>query len=288
MRWVRRFLKFVGWTIAFILLVGFFAWAGGAIQIDFKPRTPPPGTRIIAYRVPQIGARIHSIARGDPQGQRIIFIHGTPGDGLGWRHYFETVRPGIELVAIDRPGFGESLPDRAVPSLAQQARAIAPLLVKRNGRWPILVGHSLGGPIIAQVALDNPGKVEALLILAGSFDPAQEEIYRIQNIGEWRGIRWMVPAILRNTNEELLALKPQLVLMAPRLASLRCRVTIIQGTMDTNVPYANLPFLRAHLADAEQVTPITLKGRDHFIPWTEQALVNRAIDDLLRGRSRSC
>lgn len=241
-----------------------------------------------SYAVPALALRISTLSYGNVDGQRVIFVHGTPGDAHGWRQYLAAPPSGVDAIAIDRPGFGQTRPETAFPSLARQAEAIAPLLVKRNGRWPILVGHSLGGPIIAQVAADYPGKVESLVILAGSFDPAQEQIYGIQYVAEWRGVRSMLPRTVRNANLELLGLKPQLEALAPRLSAIRCRVTIVQGTADTNVPFANLPFLQAHLTGAEKLRPIVLKGRNHFIPWTERSVIAAALGELLRTGSRSC
>ena len=86
----------------------------------------------------------------------MILVHGTPGDATAWTDYLETPIDGAEMIAVDRPGFGCSTPRTAVPSLEAQARALEPLLVERGGAWPILVGHSQGGPIIVRTAIDYP------------------------------------------------------------------------------------------------------------------------------------
>jgi len=111
------------------------------------------------------------LAAGDPEGPRLIFVHGTPGDCGAWLDYLADPVPGWESLAIDRPGFGASDPPGAVASLQLQAAAIEPLLVERRGRWPILIGHSLGGPIVARVATDDPTRVGGLLIVAGNLAP---------------------------------------------------------------------------------------------------------------------
>ncbi len=107
------------------------------------------------HALPDSAAGISYLRAGDPGGQRVIFVHGTPGEARGWADFLLHVRPGFEYIAIDRPGFGESGPAGAVVSLAAQAQALAPLLVARDGRWPILVGHSLGGPVVVHAALDR-------------------------------------------------------------------------------------------------------------------------------------
>src|SRR3546814_16092495 len=49
----------------------------------------------------------------------------------------------------------------------------SPLLLG-NGAPAIVVGHSLGGPIAAKLAMDYPDRVRGLLLLAPSVAPALE------------------------------------------------------------------------------------------------------------------
>jgi len=206
----------------------------------------------------------------------VIFIHGTPGSADGWSDYLLNVPDGFDYVAVDRPGFGASGPRGSVPSLGDQAAALAPLLVSRRGRLPILVGHSLGGPIAAQIAADYPGKVGALVIVAGSLDPELEQIHWAQPLGEWVGLRALLPRAMRNANQELLALKPHLEALAPRLVTLNCPVVIVHGTADRLVPYANVAFMQKMMTSIRPRV-ITLEKRDHFLPWKEADEVRNAI-----------
>jgi pimeloyl-ACP methyl ester carboxylesterase len=220
--------------------------------------------------------RVSYLRRGDSRGRRVIFVHGTPGSARGWADYLLNVPPGYEYVAVDRPGFGQSGPAGAVSSIADQAKALVPLLVKRGEERPILVGHSLGGPIVAQLAADYPRRVAALVILAGSLDPGLEQVHWAQPMGEWPGIRAMLPRAMRNANRELMALKPHLEKLAPRLAEISCPVVIVHGTKDKLVPYANVHFMK-RMMTGTQPQLIRLGGRDHFLPWNEAGEVRRAI-----------
>jgi len=239
------------------------AQVGSLARIDY-PAPPPAGYRVSAIRA------------GDPNGRRIIFVHGTPGSADGWADFLASVPPGLEHVAVDRPGFGASGPDFAIVSLHEQAAALAPLLVQRGGRWPVLVGHSLGGPIVAQLAADQPGRVGALVILAGSLDPALERIHWAQPMGELPGIRSLLPRALRNANRELMALKPELERLQPALGRIACPVAIVHGTRDNLVPFANVAFMAAQLRRAE-LSIDRLEGQNHFLPWNEVGRVRRAI-----------
>jgi pimeloyl-ACP methyl ester carboxylesterase len=214
---------------------------------------------------------------GDPKGKTVIFIHGTPGEAGGWADYLMHVPEGFHYVALDRPGFGSSGPDDAVTSLGEQASAVAQLISHVSKSPVALVGHSLGGPIAAQTAVDFPAQVEGLVILAGSLDPAQESVPLIQFIGDTWPISALLPRTIRNANREIIALKPQLEALAPRLAGITVPVTIVHGTADDLVPFANVSFMKLHMVGTRDMDVTEIKGQNHFLPWNAKPKVDAAI-----------
>jgi pimeloyl-ACP methyl ester carboxylesterase len=270
-------------------LAGLFALAGALATAACGDGPPAPVAT--AQQVAALerrsttvdGVRLSWLRAGDPAGRRIIFVHGTPGDAEAWADYLINPPAGFEVIAIDRPGFGQSGPDGPVVSLAGQATALKPLLVERAGRRPILVGHSLGGPIIAQAAADMPDHVGPLVIVAGSLDPGLEKIHWAQHVGAWRPVEALLPRALRNANAELMALEPQLAALAPRLAGITCPVAIVHGTKDGLVPYANVPFMQQRMTGAARMEVMTLADRNHFLPWNSMDDVRAAIDWAARA-----
>ena len=153
-------------------------------------------------------------------------------------------------------------------------------------RWPaanlppfraVLVGHSLGGPIIAQTAADDPDLVAALVIVAGSLDPAQESVPFIQYVGDTWPVSALLPRMLRNANREIIALEPQLEALAPRLAAIKVPVTIVHGTKDDLVPFANVAFIKTHMTGTKAMDVTVLDGKNHFLPWNSKDKVEAAI-----------
>lgn len=247
------------------------------------PRTPESATAAWRQTItgPASGGAPLSILRnGAPGGVRLILVHGTPGSAVAWADYLAAPPPGVEVVALDRPGFGLSGPAGAMPRLADQAAAVRALLPD-DGRPVVLLGHSLGGPVVARVAADDPGRIQAVVMLAASLDPALETIHPLQRLGDWAPVRALLPRVLRNANAELLALEPELRELAAALPRIRAKVIIVHGTADDLVPVANVSYMQERLSGARCVRTTLLPGRNHFLPWNSEADVRRAISQAL-------
>ncbi|MFG0257267.1 MAG: alpha/beta fold hydrolase [Phycisphaerales bacterium JB043] len=212
---------------------------------------------------------------------RVIFVHGTPGAGSNFTRYVLDPIPGTQSVAYDRPGFGNTQPRSAIPELELQASALEPLLVERDGSWPVLVGHSLGGPIVVQAAAMYPDRVRAIVILAGSLDPELERVRFIQHVGNFFLVPHLIPRDLRNANREVLPLKKTLVPLGELLPTLTCPIVIVHGTRDKLVPYANVDYMLERFTPTQDVEVITIEGGNHFLPWNAEETVRQAIASAL-------
>lgn len=221
---------------------------------------------------------VATVSAGAVDGPRLIYVHGTPGDSSNWLGYLLDPVPGWTSIALDRPGFGSSGPKGHVAALADQAAAIEPLLVEHNGSFPLLIGHSLGAPIIAKLAARHPERVGGLLIIAGSLDPDLEDWHWYNRLGSV--IEPLMSRSLRNSNRELASMRDELLVLREELADIRCPVLIVHGTEDGLVPYANTDYMLEHLSHAEPLQLITLQGADHFLIWNREADIRDAIGTL--------
>ena len=103
----------------------------------------------------------------------IILVHGTPGSASAWERYLEHPVANARMIAIDRLGFGRSAKGGVERSIGEHARCLEPLLGEPGEPPAILVGHSLGGPIVAWAAAEFPERVAGIVIIAGALDPCR-------------------------------------------------------------------------------------------------------------------
>ncbi|MEO0512821.1 MAG: alpha/beta hydrolase [Planctomycetota bacterium] len=253
------------------------------------PATSPKQMRSLerfTYGVPELGLSVSALRAGDPGAPRLVYVHGTPGDATAFADDLRDPIPGFEAVSIDRPGFGQTAPTDGskpvpLPSFEDQARAIEPLLTERRERWPVLIGHSLGGPIVARVAADQPGRVGAVVILSGSLDPELEEPKWFNHAADTWLTRRLIGRAMRHSNDEILAAPEQTRRLRRVLANVRCPVLIIHGTEDGLVPVENVDYMTRVFAHVDRVEVVILEGEGHFIPWTQRDLIRRKLSEFL-------
>jgi pimeloyl-ACP methyl ester carboxylesterase len=98
---------------------------------------------------------------GDPA---VLLVHGLGGQ---WRVWLPTIGPLAErrrVIAPDLPGFGDSaMPSRM--SVEGLADAMEELCERLELDRIVAVGNSLGGAVMAQLALTRPDRVERLVLV---------------------------------------------------------------------------------------------------------------------------
>jgi pimeloyl-ACP methyl ester carboxylesterase len=200
----------------------------------------------------------------------LVFVHGSPGSWSAFENYLRDseLLTRYHMVSIDRPGFGYSDYGSAQP-MDVQVQLISLLLRQLKTDKPMyLVGHSLGGPIIAELAYSNPDLIDGLVILAGSVDPKEETTERWRPVLSYSPLRYFIPGAMRPSNDELMYFKTDVFQMPHTLLNIKCHVYILHGDHDSMVPYENALYAKKNLVNAKSVELITLAGKDHFIPWT--------------------
>lgn len=230
---------------------------------------------------------IHYAQTGAENNPLVLFVHGSPGSlsaFIGFLADTALTKQALVITA-DRPGFGYSNFGMAEPSLEKQAATLKPILEKyKENRPVILIGHSLGGPVIARMAIDYPDLVDGLVFVAASIDPElepNETWFRAPLATPF--LSWVLPRSFRASNEEIYQLKPQLEEMLPLWKEIKCPVIVIQGKKDSLVPAGNADFAKKMLINAP-VELVLKKDMDHFVPWSNPELISEAVLTLLNRK----
>jgi pyruvate dehydrogenase E2 component (dihydrolipoamide acetyltransferase) len=108
--------------------------------------------------------KIRYAKRGD-QGDALILIHGFGGDLDNWLFNIDALGEVATVYAIDLPGHGQSSKTMENPSLKSMTAALAEFMDKTGVSSAHLVGHSMGGAISMQMAIDHPGKVKTMTLI---------------------------------------------------------------------------------------------------------------------------
>jgi len=230
---------------------------------------------------------INYVIAGDDTRPLVIFVHGSPGSLSAFINFLgdSLLLDQVQLISTDRPGFGYANFGNAEPSLTKQALLLKSVIDKNKNNRPVfLVGHSLGGPLIARVAMDYPELVDGLIMVAPSIDPALEpdEWFRAPLATPF--LRWILPRSFRASNDEISQLKPQLENMLPLWEKVNVPVIVIQGKKDRFVPYQNAFFAKEKMKNTS-VSLVVIDDMDHFIPWSNPELINTAIYDMINLHS---
>lgn len=228
----------------------------------------------------KVGNRVvNYVHAGNENKPVIIFVHGSPGSLSAFIHFLaDTILlEHTQLITVDRPGFGSSNFGYAEPSLEKQASLLKPLLEKyKKARPIILVGHSLGGPVIARMAMDYPDLVDGLVMVAPSIDPELEPKEWFRGPLSLPFLKWILPRSIRASNDEIWNLKPELQKMDSLWPKIKASTIVIQGNKDTLVPPGNADFAKKMITNAP-VEVVMKEDMNHFVPWNNPQLIRDAI-----------
>lgn len=215
------------------------------------------------------GRHIHYAMTGDVNLPTLIFIHGSPGS---WFHYMKFMYDSallkkFHIVSFDRPGFGYS--DFGKPMhLAEQSKLLLRVIeTMKNDKPLFLAGHSMGAPIVAQMAIYKSELFTKIVLIAAPIDAKQEAKETWRHLMEIRPLYWCLPGAFAPSNTELLYLKKDLIPFADELKKITCPVLFIHGDKDTWVPIQNIAFGKRMMINAKSIMADTLHGADHQIPW---------------------
>jgi pimeloyl-ACP methyl ester carboxylesterase len=93
----------------------------------------------------------------------LIFIHGWSCDGRYWQKQIPVFAKDYQVITVDLAGHGHSSLDRSEFSMLSFAKDVKAIIDKENIDRAILIGHSMGGGVIAEAARLMPEKVVGII-----------------------------------------------------------------------------------------------------------------------------
>ena len=196
---------------------------------------------------PVNGIEMYYEIRGE--GEPLVLLHGGGGIGANWDLIFPQTPQGFQLVIPDLRGHGRSTNPSEGFTFRQLARDVFGLLDRLGIERFTAIGLSLGAKTLLHVATQQPGRVEAMVLVSATpYFPQQARTIMGQltpenrSDAEWQQMRqWhkhgdeQIRAIWRQMN----ALKDSYDDMSftpPYLSTITARTLIVHGDRDPLYP----------------------------------------------------
>lgn len=132
------------------------------------------------------------------QGEPLLLIHGAGVSRLEWKPQLEALGEYFRLVMPDVRGHGDSEQTKTPYTMKLFADDMIALLDALKLEQVLILGHSMGGTIAQQMAVDHPERVKGLVLAETSYGTANEPLLRWAGVAaEWMmrlvGVKRLIP-----------------------------------------------------------------------------------------------
>ena len=117
------------------------------------------------------GLKVRYLESGKGKKRHVLFIHGLGSAADRWMKIPDELSSDFHSIAIDLPGFGESDKPGKMDYTIDQFRQIIISFLKEisiHTEPTSLIGHSLGGYIASEVAIQNQNHIQQLVLIDSS------------------------------------------------------------------------------------------------------------------------
>ncbi|KJQ52462.1 alpha/beta fold hydrolase [Microbacterium sp. SA39] len=207
----------------------------------------PKGTPVTLLEYEHGGSTLIAEAFGEGD-HTFLLLHGI---GMGRSVYLDVVqRLKGRVIALDLPGFGEAPEPTRTLTMERHADLVAAYLRHVDAGPVVVIGHSMGSQIAAELAARHPSLVEGVILAGPTVDKAARNVgsqarYLLTDlVGErplviWRGAREYLrggPHLIRKIRATIVH-EPE-----DAFARIDCPVLVLRGEDD---PLAPMSWCRA-------------------------------------------
>jgi pyruvate dehydrogenase E2 component (dihydrolipoamide acetyltransferase) len=217
----------------------------------------------------EVGGRTISYLSLGPEDTSVpvVLVHGYGGDKNSWLFVQQPLAEEHRAIALDLPGHGASGKDVGDGSLTTLADCLAGFLDALGIDRAHLVGHSLGGAVVAAVAKASPGKVASLTLIAPAGYTPEVDAEYLRGFASASSRRELKPLVGRLFSDESLVTR-QLVddlLRYKRLDGVDAALSTLLGTLlgDGDRQAIDTPAL---LAGVDVPVTVVWGGADRIVP----------------------
>jgi pimeloyl-ACP methyl ester carboxylesterase len=186
-------------------------------------------------------------------GPALVLLHGFLESKAIWDDFTEILQNNFTVIAFDLPGHGESESIAGTHSMQLMAETVKAVLVAERIEKAVVAGHSMGGYVALQFAVDNEEMVKGLVLFHSHANADTEEAKEnrrrtIHIVNQNRGgfIKQFIPELfdqkhVANYTDEIRKLQDIAALMTPEaiiaaLSGMRDRPNQLQYLLLTNIP----------------------------------------------------
>jgi len=256
---------------------------------------PPATTTPSADGVP---IAYHVQGRGAPV---LVFVHCWTCDSSFWDAQVKHEAARHQVVTLDLAGHGRSGAGRQDWTMSAFADDVVAVVKKLGLQKVVLVGHSMGGPVIVEAARKMPERViglvpvDTLLDVSQVMPAAQIDAAMAEMQADFKGatgrfartymfVPSSPPALIDDVLAKAAAADPKMAVAALRstwaydaragLAAIKVPIVAVNADkFPTNV--------EANRQAAPQFDAVIVKGVGHYLMREKPAEFNRALDEAL-------
>ena len=205
---------------------------------------------------------------------KMLLIHGSPGDWTAWNDQFKDslLQSHFQVLSYDRPGYGET---NLVATANLQLQAEAALMVMDqfpNDRF-VLVGHSYGGAVVEQLAIDNPERISHVVYVAPTLEPNAHHPKWFNQLA--KVFKPFLSRAWLSSDIEMMGLPKSLLNNEERLSTINVSATWLMGERDMLVPNSTITYYKNRTTHPTHY--LIDEKANHFIPWEQSKWLNEIL-----------